>query len=134
MAAGGKNSDPARGSPRRVLVVDREHAICDLVTSVLEDMGYSVSCAVTALEARDLARRDTFHCALIEVILPDATGEGLADDLSALGIPATLMSGHPEGVKRGRSSRYAFLQKPFGVRDLVRTVVDQIVGDASKGG
>lgn len=128
MATG--DGDTIEGGRKRVLVVDGEHAICAFVSSVLEDMGYAVVCAANGREARRSAIQGPVMCALVEVILPDESGEDVAEGLIRLGIRAILMSGHPEGVERGRTSRYTFLQKPFSVAGLVRVIVDQTVDDA----
>lgn len=122
---GGEDHHASRG---RVLVVDSERAICALVTSVLEDIGYSVVCCATAAEAMRIAREGNIACALIEMMLPDGWGTDAADDIARVKVPVILMSGHPEGVKRG-AGRHAFLQKPFGVQELLRAVVDQVVAD-----
>jgi DNA-binding NtrC family response regulator len=122
----------SEGSRNCVLVVDGEHAICSFVTSVLDDIGYSVVCAASGAEARRMARRPDILCALIEVVLPDGWGDDVAADVARLSIPAILMSGHPEGVQRGRTSRFVFMRKPFGVQDLIRAILDQALAGLSR--
>jgi two-component system, OmpR family, response regulator len=127
----GQEDSGARGEERkRLLVVDGEHAICAFVTAVLEDIGYAVSGAATGREARTIAARGGIACALVEIMLPDGSGENLAEDMARLGIPVILTSGHPDGVRSGSTSRHTFLQKPFSVASLVRVVVDQAVDEA----
>jgi CheY-like chemotaxis protein len=112
-----------------VLVVDREEAICQFIRAVLEDVGVDVTCAVSGAAARTLLRgRRRFHLALIAVILPDETGEALAAELAARAVPVVLISGHPEGIRRGPASGFPFLRKPFGVKDLLRVTLDHIAG------
>lgn len=123
-------SRPARkkGPPRHhALVVDREEAICQLIRAALEDIGVDVTCAASATAARALLRRRRrVHLAFIAVILPDEPGETLAAELAARAIPVVLISGHPEGIRRGAASGFAFLRKPFRAKDLLRLTLDNI--------
>ena len=114
---------------RRVLVVDREEAICQFVRAVLEDIGVDVTCAAGGAAARTLLRRRRrFHLALIAVILPDEKGEALAAELAARAVPVVLISGHPDGIRRGPASGFPFLRKPFRAKDLLRLTLDHIAG------
>jgi DNA-binding response OmpR family regulator len=130
---------PRQPAPRRrrlarhALVVDREPAICQFVGAVFEDIGVSVTCAATAAEARRIARRRRFHLALIAVVLPDAAGDALAAEFVARAVPVILISGHPDGIRRGLASGLPFLRKPFPPKDLLRYARDHIAnGTASR--
>ncbi len=127
-------SRPARkkGSPpRHALVADREEAICQFIRAVLEDIGVDVTCAAGAAAARVLLRRRRrFHLAFIAVILPDETGEALAAEFAARAVPVVLISGHPEGIRRGPTSGFPFLRKPFRPKDLLRLALDCIADGA----
>ena len=121
-----------KASRRRVLVVDNERAICEFVGSVLGDVGVEVVCALTAADARKLiGGGKPFGLAFVAVLLPDEPGETLAAEIAASGIAVVLMSGHSEGIALGRASGYAFLQKPFTVKELLRFALDIVgAGDA----
>jgi DNA-binding NtrC family response regulator len=124
-------SRPTRKRPprRHALVVDREEAICQFVRAVLEDIGVDVTCAAGAAAARILLhRRRRFHLALVAVILPDDAGEALAAELAARAVPVVLISGHPDGIRRGPASGFPFLRKPFRAKDLLRLTLDNIAG------
>lgn len=122
-------SRPTRKRRRHVLVVDREEAICQFVRAVLEDIGVDVTCAAGGAAARTLLRRRRrFHLALIAIILPDDTGEVLAAEFVARAVPVVLISGHPEGIRRGPASGFPFLRKPFRAKDLLRLTLDHIAG------
>lgn len=126
-------SGPTRKRPprRHALVVDREEAICQFVRAVLDDIGVDVSCATSAEAARRLLRRRRrFHLALIAVILPDEMGEALAPEFAARAVPVVLISGHPEGIRRGPASGFPFLPKPFRAKDLLRLTLDHIADSA----
>ena len=120
-------SRPTRKRRRHVLVVDREEAICQFVRAVLEDIGVDVTCAASGAAARTLLRRRRrFHLAFIAIILPDEPGEALAVELAARAVPVVLISGHPDGIRRGPASGFPFLPKPFRAKDLLRLTLDHI--------
>src|SRR5690349_15944543 len=124
-------SRPTRKRPprRHAIVVDRGEAICQLIRAVLEDSGVDVTCAGNAAAARTLLRRRRrFHLALIAVILPDEMGEALAAEFAARAVPVVLISGHPDGIRRGPASGFPFLRKPFRAKDLLRLTLDHLAG------
>lgn len=125
-------SRPARRKRRpryHALVVDREEAICEFIRAVLEDIGVEVTCAPRAVTARALLRRRRrFHLAFVAVMLPDEPGEALAVELAGHSVPVVLISGHPEGIRRGAGSGLPFLRKPFRAKDLLRLSLDTMAG------
>jgi DNA-binding response OmpR family regulator len=113
-------------------VVDREEAICQFVRAVLEDIGVDVTCAADAAAARVLLRRRRrFHLVFIAVVLPDEPGEKLAAELTARAVPVVLISGHPEGIRRGPASGFPFMRKPFRAKELLRVTLDNIAAGAA---
>ena len=85
-----------------------------------------MTCAATAAAARVILRRRRFHLALIAVVLPDAAGEALAAEFAARAVPVILISGHPDGIRRGLDSGFPFLRKPFPPKELLRFARDHI--------
>lgn len=66
---------PARGGLTRVLVVDDEADIRELLDLTLARMGLSADCAGTVAEARNFLERERYSLCLTDMRLPD--GEGL---------------------------------------------------------
>ncbi|WP_233265571.1 hybrid sensor histidine kinase/response regulator [Leifsonia sp. AG29] len=142
-AAGGAGAPlPARqvrpGDGRRVLVVDDEPAIRDLVRQTLEAHGYDVEVA-TGAAALDLVADagHPFDVVLSDLMMPGVSGDALAQRVIAES-PATalvLMS----GMQPGAGARAAverdgahFLPKPFTPAALV-DAVDAALGDRASG-
>lgn len=65
MAAGGKN---------RILVVEDDRSISDLIRSNLEDAGYDCLCIYNGLAAADILEKEKFDMALLDIMLPDMDG------------------------------------------------------------
>jgi DNA-binding response OmpR family regulator len=80
---------------RHIAVVDDEPLICALIEDVFEDAGAYVRCATTGCEAAEMLVETLFDLALIDVVLPDASGLALAEIAANNNTPVLLMTGHP---------------------------------------
>jgi signal transduction histidine kinase len=107
--------EPA-GGHERVLIVDDEQAICDVLAEALRSEGYDVTTATSAAEARSL--EGLWDALLIDVVMPGTDGVTLAREIDA---PHTLfMSGYDA---HGLTTEEAhFLQKPFEPAELARAM------------
>ena len=114
--------------PRRLLVVDDEPSICELVRRVAESAGFTVATAVTHAQFR--AAYDSFKpsAILFDLVMPEVDGVALLKILhdTHCEAPLMIMSGyHPELLKSGEriADDYELdvrgtLHKPFGVAEL----------------
>jgi DNA-binding NtrC family response regulator len=114
------------GRPPRVLVVDPDFQIRDVLQSGLEDIGLEVVCARSGAEAREHLARETYDLAVVAVMLADEPGESLADFIAGVGTQIILISGHPDGIRRGEAAVYDFLAKPFSIKQALRLVLDKL--------
>src|SRR5579884_2175436 len=98
----------------RLLIVDDETALLDLLKRYLERLGYAVDLARSAEDALVCFERDParFACVLTDLSLPGLDGEQLIERMRAAnpGLPALISSGYPY---QPRSAATAFLQKPY---------------------
>lgn len=60
-----------------VLVIDDEPAICASLTAFLEDYGFNASSALSAEEALDLMKNNSFNVCIVDLRLPGMSGEDL---------------------------------------------------------
>ena len=108
----------------RILVVDDEHALLDLLQRYLVRLGYSVDVAGSVAEAWSKFEHDSSYAvAMVDMSLPDGSGEQLMHKMlgSNEGVRVLLCSGYPyetEQVPLPARRRMAFLQKPFLPRQL----------------
>lgn len=70
MTAGGKN---------RILVVEDDRVISDLIRKNLEDAGYDCFCIYNGLAAAGMLEKEKFDMALLDIMLPDMDGFQLMD-------------------------------------------------------
>jgi len=120
--------EPVTGVDRkRVLVVDDEGEICQMLTRLLSGEGYRVAVALDGQTALTLCGEATFDLAITDLGMPDMSGWELADALRSQS-PATrvlMVSGWELDVDRARLAEYNIrevLNKPFEIRALLDAV------------
>jgi two-component system, OmpR family, response regulator len=109
---------------RRILIVDDEPSVRDVMATVLSDAGYSVQTAADghiALQIIDLAPPDLI---ITDVMMPRLDGWALLDRVHERnpGLPVILMSAGDWNRKRRTTpnpDHTVFLGKPFAVEELL---------------
>jgi DNA-binding response OmpR family regulator len=119
----------------RILVVDDESEIVELLRDVLTAEGYVVDAAPTAEGALQLIRENIYDAALLDFNLPDLDGVMLHRQIrqmdAELAARAIFMSGLLQSdVNLGyyMSQSGGFLAKPFDIRDVL-TQIRTVLGD-----
>ncbi|MBE7210831.1 MAG: response regulator [Gluconacetobacter diazotrophicus] len=123
---------PAHRPGARILVVDDEDAVRELVAEALGDAGYRVSAAADAAGAIELIRGGAFFDLLVsDVGLPGGTnGRQLADAARAMlpRLPVLFITGYAEATAfRGQlAPGMSVLPKPFGLSTLLERVSERL--------
>jgi two-component system cell cycle sensor histidine kinase/response regulator CckA len=117
----------ARGNGEKVLVVDDEPAVREVVSRILRRNGYAAVEASGGQQALALASSQEIQLLLTDSVMPGMSGAGLAKVLVGLkpGLPVLYMSGFSSGVlspERVSSGELAFIQKPFTAEALLSKV------------
>jgi CheY-like chemotaxis protein len=117
------------GVGRRVLVVDDEPEILDLVQMMLEWEGYTVLEASDGWTGIEQARTEQPDLILLDVRMPKMTGlsvlDLLANDPRTADIPVIMLSvvtTHPEVRRALEHGATAYLSKPFEMNEMVHMV------------
>ena len=120
---------------RRVLVVDDEPRILDIVKYFLEQGGYEVEGATTGEKALAAARKTSFDVAVLDIVLAADSGYEVAGKLkkikNAENIPVLFMSSKVEMADlflENFDGRAEFLLKPFKKETLLETIRNLIDG------
>ena len=99
----------------RLLIVDDETSLLNLLDRYLRRLGYQVETAGSAEEA--LARFSespaSYDCLLTDLTLPGMSGDALIEQVRQIrpGLPALISSGYPYEPRPGAPT--VFLQKPY---------------------
>jgi len=109
----------------RILIVDDEKPICDLIDINLSAAGYNCKAVQDGLKAIDLIESEPFDLILLDIMLPGADGYDIMEYIRPLKIPVIFITAKHEvkdrvkGLKLGAED---YLVKPFDVVELVARV------------
>ncbi len=109
----------------RILIVDDERPIANLLKMSLSKAGYSCTCVYDGLAAADRLEQETFDLILLDIMLPGATGFELMDYIRPLGVPVIFLTAKGDiadrvhGLKIGAED---YIVKPFEIVELLARV------------
>ncbi len=113
----------------RILLVDDEEKIIEVMVQMLEYLGYSVTSFTDSPEALDSFRKnpDFYDIVITDMTMPDMTGDVLARHSHAMrpGLPILLCTGYSRSVSRDQARALGiqeFLMKPPTIGELARTL------------
>jgi PAS domain S-box-containing protein len=129
-----RNTEPARGRGR-ILALDDEEAICELVKAALTPLGYEVTTVQEGSLAVDAYKRAMAEDRKFDAVISDLTipgGMGGAECIKQLveldpGVKAIVSSGYAMDPVMSRYREYGFcacIAKPYEVSDLGHIVHD----------
>ena len=125
------------GKSRRILVMDDEVMICDLVTQVLKREGYSVDTAFNGKEAIALVQKAMadslpYDCIIMDLTIPGGMG-GKEAIVKVLELDpearVIVYSGYAVDPVMAKYSDYGFagmITKPFSIKELTEEVARQL--------
>ena len=111
-------------SPGRILLVDDDRNLVELVKLRLDAAGYEVSAALLEEDAVEAAKAQVFDLALVDLQLSNQDGISLMEQLHLIipEMPVIILTAYGsiesavEAMKRGA---YSYITKPFDPRDLL---------------
>jgi DNA-binding response OmpR family regulator len=118
----------------RILLVDDEVSVLELIRTTLETCGYVIDTAASSQEAMEKVRHHEYGMVILDLLLPDMNGFLLSQEIRrlrpALGNRILFISGILFGqstIEQLGSVGAGFLSKPFQLRALIEAV-DRISG------
>jgi DNA-binding NtrC family response regulator len=111
----------------RILVVDDEEVIRDVLSTLLEREGYEVTVAATAGEALSLFETEPSDVILLDLMLPDRPGLELMreirrQDPDAVIVIVTAYSSIEGAIQAMREGAFHYIPKPFQNQEVLLTV------------
>jgi signal transduction histidine kinase len=125
---------PARGAGR-ILVVEDDRQIGEIVLDMLETEGYAVVMAEDPQRALDLLNRGPFDLVVSDIVMPGMGGVQFAKEVQRLypGLPILLASGYGDAVAEGARSEMPVVRKPYRIEDLrpyLQKLMSRTLGDS----
>jgi two-component system OmpR family response regulator len=113
--------------PNRILVVDDEPYITDLLGAALRFEGFAVETAATGGDALALAERGRHDLVLLDIMLPDVNGTEVCRRLRAQGLRTpvlflTARDGTEDKVGGLTAGGDDYVTKPFSLDELVARI------------
>ena len=111
----------------RVLVVDDEEVIRDVLESLLEREGWSVTTAANAAEALETFENDPHDVVLLDLMLPDRPGLEVLRELrrrdpDAVVVIVTAYSSIEGAIQAMREGAFHYIPKPFQNQEVLLTI------------
>ncbi len=120
-------SEPGKSPPLRVLLVDDEPLVREVIQEFLHSEGHTVELAVDGAQALELYRKDPADLVITDKAMPAMNGEQLALAIKKInpGQPIILMTGFGEFMKAADESSLGadmIVGKPVTMRALLTAI------------
>lgn len=109
----------------RILVVEDEFPIVDLISIALKNVGYEVDYALDGEEGANLIETGKYDLALLDIMLPKFNGYELLDYAKTMELPVIFITAkgrlkdRTKGLDMGADD---YIVKPFEVEELISRV------------
>ena len=122
--------------PRRVLIVDDDTSIVELLQQYFESSGHHVEIALHGGDALTLIQHDPPDVVLLDIAMPGLDGVQVLQRILALEAapPVIIVTGHEEGALSEQTralGAFDYITKPFDLSRLSRAV-DAALAPASE--
>ena len=124
------------GDKRRILCIEDEPEMIDLIRLILERKGFEVLGAVGGQEGLDTVRREKPDLVLLDLMMPDVDGwevyRQMKADKELKDIPVVVVTAKAQSIDKVLGLHIAkvddYVTKPFGPGDLLKSV-DRVLGE-----
>ncbi len=117
------------GGSERILVVDDEAILADVVHTMLKSLGYDATARTSSVEALEAfrARPNSYDLVITDMTMPNMRGDDLARELLKIrpDIPIILCTGFSEMISEEKAKILGirrFIMKPIFKKDIARTI------------
>ena len=117
----------------KLLIVDDDLSILRVLKMRLESEGYQVEAASDIEAAKDLAVRNEYELAILDLKLPGGSGIDLMKSVHEIdpGLPVIILTAYgtiESAIEAMKEGAYIYLKKPFDYRELlfqIRTGIEK---------
>lgn len=120
---------------KRILVVDDEESMRELLKEYLNDIGYEVTCAANGKEALKYYKLTPFDVVISDLIMSPVDGLELLGEITSFDAEAAfiMITGHPsidsalQAIKQGARD---YISKPFNI-DEIKIKIERVLLERS---
>lgn len=107
----------------KILVVDDDRQLADVLAEYLNKLGYQVSTAYGGRQGLEMFERDDFQLVITDLMMPDMDGLELMEAVKRLdrGVMVLVVTGYgtiESAVSAVKKGAYDFIPKPFKMEEL----------------
>lgn len=111
---------------KQILIIDDDEDLSFIISDMLENYGYQVTCAETSEQAFELLTENAYHLILLDINLPDSTGFEICRELRRVStVPVIFASARTSETDRITGFDIGgddYLPKPYSMKELLSRV------------
>lgn len=121
----------------KILVIDDDTSITELIQAILSKDGYEVEAAHNGVDGLAMAKEIKPDLIFMDIVMPDMDGYETTQEIKKIDylqhVPVVFLSGYSENEDGGRSFEMggaSFIRKPFTIqqiRDFVKLAMLSVV-------
>lgn len=119
---------------KKILVIEDNHAILDVITLILQSESYKVTGLNKSVDMMTTVEQHQPDLLILDIMLPDGDGRELLKKLrtnaSTANLPVLMISAKytAENIEHGEYKPNGFLPKPFDIDDLLDRIEGILAG------
>lgn len=110
----------------RILVIDDDKELCNIIKKYLENESYQVSLAHTGSSGLKQMEENEYQLILLDIMLPEISGFSVLSEIRAISnVPVLMLTAKDEESDKIRGLRNGaddYMTKPFSIRELMARV------------
>lgn len=109
----------------KVLIVEDDEAIANLIKINLSTEGYQCTCALDGKAGADYIEKESFDIVLLDIMLPEIDGYELLEYIKPMGTPVIFLTAKgalDDRIKGLRLGADDYIVKPFQIGELIARI------------
>lgn len=109
----------------KVLIVEDDEAIANLIKINLSAEGYQCTCALDGKAGADYIEKESFDIVLLDIMLPEIDGYELLEYIKPMGTPVIFLTAKgalDDRIKGLRLGADDYIVKPFQIGELIARI------------
>lgn len=113
----------------KILIIDDEIEVCETVSEILEEAGYTTQYCISPIAALEKVTEDDYELIILDVNFPDGNGYQVCSEIRSLdnykSVPIVFLSGNASESAQVTGYRVGgdhYISKPFGPNQLIAIV------------